>query len=178
MKTRVLTAAMAALVALPAQAAFNHQRAGDVMMFAPAAMGASMAFAYKDTEGAKQLAYTMGATFLSTQVLKHGFRFTSLNARPDGGDFSFPSGHTSTACAGAAFVGERYGWRFGAVAMVPATYVAWSRVHAQRHHVRDVVIGCAVGLVSGVLLSDPMKKTQLQPWYENKTVGLRLQSHW
>ena len=43
--------------------------------------------------------------------------------RPDGGHQWFPSGHTASAFAGAAFLQMRYGWALGAPAYAVASFV-------------------------------------------------------
>ena len=61
--------------------------------------------------------------------------------RPDGGSQSFPSGHSASAFAGAAFLQRRYGWSYGAPAYAVATFVAYSRVESKRHWTSDVIAG-------------------------------------
>ncbi len=39
--------------------------------------------------------------------------------------------------------------------MIPAAYVGWSRVDEHLYHVRDVVAGCALGLTSGLIFTQP-----------------------
>ncbi|WP_296405304.1 phosphatase PAP2 family protein [Psychrobacter sp.] len=152
--------------------------AGDVLQIAIPLTGLGMAYAKGDTEGMKQLAYTVVVNQAITEGMKYGFDGTALGERPDGGRRSFPSGHTSGACAGATFIGQRYGWSYGSVAMVPAGYVGWSRVNAERHHVRDVVAGCALGVATGLLLTSPEGNQTITPWYENKTFGVTISSKW
>lgn len=153
--------------------------AGDVLQLALPLTGAAVAVAQDDTEGLKQLAYTVGSTALITQGVKQTFSHTPLGLRPDGSDrYSFVSGHASNACAGAAFIGQRYGWQYGTAAMVPAGYVAWSRVNAKKHHPRDVIAGCAVGTAAALLLTDPKDGTTVIPWYENEQIGITIRSVW
>lgn len=155
-----------------------HRFAGDVLQLALPATGLVVAYHKDDMQGAKQLGKTMAATVITTEALKTGFNNTALGKRPNGGSRSFPSGHTSSACAGATFIGQRYGWKAGLPAMGVAGYVGWTRVHAKAHHPRDVVAGCAVGVAAGLLLTDPMSDTQVLPWYENKTLGVSVSSVW
>lgn len=153
--------------------------AGDVIQLALPLTGAAVALAQNDTEGLKQLAYTVGSTALITEGVKKGFSHTPLGLRPDSSDrYSFVSGHTSNACAGAAFIGQRYGWQYGTAAMVPAGYVAWSRVNAKKHHLRDVIAGCAVGTAAALLLAEPKDDMAVMPWYENEQIGITIRSVW
>lgn len=164
-----------------AQAMWNinepHRFAGDVLQLAIPAVGGVMAYQHDDLEGAKQLGKTVFATAAVTQSMKYGFDHTTLGKRPNGGRLSFPSGHTSNACAGAAFIGQRYGWQAGTPALAAAGYVGWTRVHANAHHVHDVVVGCAIGVAAGLVLTTP-QDTQVLPWYENQALGLSIASTW
>ncbi len=118
---------------------------GDFFQLALPAVGLGMAWYQNDSEGSKQWAYTMASTALSTQVLKVTLDHTDWGERPNGGRQSFPSGHSSSACAGAFFIGRRYGWQYGLPALAPAVFVAYSRVDEDLHHWRDVIAGCGIG---------------------------------
>lgn len=156
----------------------NSEKAGDALQLVIPAAGLGMAVAKHDNEGVKQLGTTMATNLAATYALKYAFNDTDLGKRPDGDDYSFPSGHTSNACAGATFIGQRYGWRYGSMAMLPAAYVGWSRVDAKRHHVRDVIAGCAVGTISGLIMTQPFDNTTILPWYDNQQLGISIRSTW
>lgn len=137
------------------------EAAGDVFQYVLPALGLAGAAYTGDKEGMKQWGYSMGSTIVATTALKAGFNSTSWGERPNGGQHSFPSGHTSMACAGAAFIGERYGWDLGAAAMVPAAFVGWTRVEEDMHHWRDVIAGCALGAGLSMYFTNPEDKHQL-----------------
>ena len=169
MLTRFLSSTCIALILASSlcntgsQAAMVHtkdtdQAAGDIFQYLLPALGLTGALYTGDHEGVKEWAYSMGATMLATTALKKGFNSTSLGERPNGGQNSFPSGHTSMACAGATFIGERYGWDLGAAAMVPAAFVGWNRVDEDMHHWRDVAVGCALGVGLTMWLTNPDNK--------------------
>ena len=105
-----------------------------------------------------------------TQGLKVSFR----RARPDGGAYSFPSGHTSSSFAVATVLGRRLGWRVGVPAHAVAAYVAASRLQENRHFLSDVVFGAAVGVVAGraVSIGRPSHRLTLAPVVAPGTVGL------
>ena len=81
-----------------------------------------------------------------TQVLKYSTR----RERPDGsGATSFPSGHSADTFAFATALERHLGWRFATPAYVFASYVATSRLPANRHWLSDVMFGSAVGIIAG-----------------------------
>ncbi len=59
--------------------------------------------------------------------------------RPNGGGQSFPSGHASSAFAGAWFLQRRYGWKYGLPSLILAGLVGLSRIEAKKHWPIDVV---------------------------------------
>lgn len=88
-------------------------------------------------------------TVLLTTAGKHTFNFTKYGTRPNGGDQSFPSGHTSGAFGGAAFWLFTFGWVWAAIPIALAVLTGLSRVAAKKHWPRDVVAGAL--LATGVM---------------------------
>lgn len=95
---------------------------------------------------------------LTTQALKYAVG----RSRPDGGRYSFPSGHTSSAFATADILLQRFGWRAGAVAYAAAGYVAASRLSERQHYPSDVVFGAAVGIASARTVQHAVRTRSLQ----------------
>ena len=83
------------------------------------------------------------------QTLTGSIQMSVRRGRPDGTEFSFPSGHTSVSFASATVLHRHFGWKVGVPAYAAASYVAVSRIHDKRHFLSDVAFGAAVGLVSG-----------------------------
>ena len=109
----------------------------------------------KDWKGLKQGALTAVTSVGASLILKYAIK----EERPDfSNNHSFPSGHTSTAFATAAFLQRRYGWKFGVPAFALATYVGWGRVYAKKHHWWDVVAGAAIGAGDGLIFSSPLAR--------------------
>lgn len=73
--------------------------------------------------------------------------------RPDGGSYSFPSGHTATAFAVAPVLMDRYGWKVGVPAYALATATALGRMEDRRHHLSDVIGGATLGILIGKYVS-------------------------
>jgi hypothetical protein len=83
---------------------------------------------------------------LMTQTLKHA----TNRERPDGSDdTSFPSGHAADTFAFATAFERHMGWKYAVPAYVFSSYVAISRLPANRHWLSDAVFGSAVGIIAG-----------------------------
>ncbi len=86
--------------------------------------------------------------------LTHGTKYLVDRRRPDGTEYSFPSGHTANAFLGAHIAYKEFkdsnpwlaysGYAFG-------LFVAGSRVYNNRHWVADVVAGAGYGILSAEL---------------------------
>lgn len=123
---------------------------GDVAQYALPAGAALISLWRGDSEGLAQFAESGAATLAATYALK----YVVNERRPDGGSYSFPSGHSALAFTGAAYVHERYGWQWGLPAELAAGLVAYSRVDAKRHYWHDVIASAALAHLSAYLLVD------------------------
>ena len=96
---------------------------------------------------------SVGSDLIRAQVLAQamtaGIKLAARRDRPDGGEYSFPSGHTSVTFATATVLQRNFGWKAGIPAYGLASYVAASRVHVKRHFLSDVAFGAAIGVVAG-----------------------------
>jgi membrane-associated phospholipid phosphatase len=95
----------------------------------------------RDKNGLYQLTETGFVALVSTQVLKYSVDST----RPNGGDQSFPSGHTAMAFAGAGYLHARYGWKTSLPFEILAAGVGFARVQTKDHYWYDVVAGAVIG---------------------------------
>jgi membrane-associated phospholipid phosphatase len=149
--------------------------AGDVLQIALPATALGMAINEPDNTGRVQWVESFVTTAVVTQTLKY-----SINReRPNGGDLSFPSGHTSSAFQGAAFIHERYGSRFGVPAYLLASFVGYSRVNAGVHYWSDVIAGAAVGIAATLYWTDKYDKKRdmiVVPMFNKETnfIGMGL----
>jgi membrane-associated phospholipid phosphatase len=85
-----------------------------------------------------------------SELLVESLKYTTRRERPDGsGKTSFPSGHASDTFAFATALERHLGWKYAAPAYVFSSYVAASRLPANRHWLSDVVFGAATGIIAG-----------------------------
>src|SRR5256885_7723557 len=85
-----------------------------------------------------------------SEGLTQGLKYTTRRERPDpSGRTSFPSGHAADTFAFATALERHLGWRGAVPAYVVASYVAISRLPANRHWLSDTVFGAAVGVIAG-----------------------------
>ena len=144
---------------------------GDVMQFALPAIGLGATAYYKDKEGAKQWAYS-GLTAIGTTTVMKGIY---QKIRPNGSDSatSFPSGHTTAAVFGAAFLDQRYGKWWGIPAYTAAGITAYSRIISDNHHVDDTVMGASIALMSSWYWVTPHEgAVSLIPYQSNDAYGV------
>ncbi len=128
----------------------------------------------RDATGRLQLLESGALTGAVTFTLKE----TVDKKRPNGHNHSFPSGHTSDAAFGAAFVTRRYGWMYGVPAFMLTGFVGWSRVESQEHFPEDVIAGAAIGIVSSLIFTRTYHGVEVAPVAENGTYGLALRTSW
>jgi len=138
------------------------QDAGDVIQIAlPLAAGLSTVL-FNDKEGFWQFTKSYGTTIAITYVLKYAIN----KPRPDGATdgHAFPSGHTSSAFAGASFIQRRYGWTYGIPAYALAGFVMYSRLEGvdDRHDGWDVLGGALIAIGSTYLFTTPAQQDKYQ----------------
>lgn len=71
--------------------------------------------------------------------------------RPDGGDYSFPSGHTAQAFVAATFLHKEYGHKsiwYSVAGYSMASAVGMCRMVSNRHWASDVLAGAGIGILS------------------------------
>jgi membrane-associated phospholipid phosphatase len=158
--------------ASPAQASKKGwATASDVGAYSLIALSVGIPAIEKDGKGVLQAAGSFGAASLVTEGLKQAFP----TLRPDGSDNkSFPSGHTSRSFAAAATLWQRQGKSIGIPAVVVAGLVGVARMKADKHRFGEVAVGAAIGLASGILITNKRSdaKTALVPWTDGKGGGI------
>ena len=143
MGRQMMVAGLAAVLAASPAAASDKfwQTYADIGAIGIPAAAGIITLSQDDPNGMRQLALTTGSSVLAATALK----YTVNSTRPNGGDHSFPSGHTSLAFSGAGYLRVRYGWRVGLPFELLAATVGFARVQSHDHHWYDVVAGAAIG---------------------------------
>lgn len=148
---------------------------GDILQVLIPAAGYAATFAFDDKEGRIQFYKSFAANMVATEVLKQ----TVDKERPNGSDnHAFPSRHTSAAFQGAAFLHERYGWKYGLPAYTAAAYVGWTRIDADEHDFEDVAAGAALGVLSSLYFTKPYKGFKVTPTASASSYGITISKAW
>lgn len=143
---------------------------GDIIQLAiPAvALGSTFIWDDDDTKPTYQFLKSFGTAIIITSALKHIVK----KPRPDGTDnFSFPSGHTTSAFSGAAFIQRRYGWEYGIPSYLLASFVGYSRIQAKKHDSWDVLAGATIGISSAYIFTKPYQKSKIDVTYQKVNDG-------
>src|SRR5690606_30647590 len=173
----ILAVALATVLAFTPlqQASANSDTTADVLRVVLPAAACGMTQYLDDNQGATQFYFSFASTVAATYALK-----TAIHKnRPDGSDNdAFPSGHTSMAFQGAAFLQRRYGWQYGAPAYALASYVGYSRVKNDHHDTSDVLAGALIGMAASYYFAEPFYGVQVAPTAGLNGLGLHFSKRW
>lgn len=152
------------------------EKSGDALAVLLPAIGLGSTIFYEEGyEGSLQFLKSFATSELTTVALKK----ITHKERPNGACCeSFPSGHTSAAFMGAAFIHERYGWKYAVPAYISAAYVGHTRVHAEKHYWVDVIAGAAIGVASSFYFTEPYKGMEISPVADGDIYGIQISKHW
>jgi len=104
----------------------------------------------KDQPKVSHLGMDLLEALAMSETITQTVKFATRRERPDGsGRNSFPSGHAADTFAFATALERHLNWRFSVPAYAFASYVAISRLPANRHWLSDAVFGSAVGIIAG-----------------------------
>ena len=126
------------------------ERAGDLIQLAIPIVGLGLTYYKDDKDGRKQFWNSYISSLSITYFLKH-----SINKTRPNGDCceSFPSGHTASAFAGAMFIQNRYGTKYGIPSLLLASFVGYSRVDANKHFWEDVIAGASISALTNFIFT-------------------------
>ncbi|MFS1931991.1 phosphatase PAP2 family protein [Vibrio splendidus] len=156
-KRAILTAAIL-IPNLSHANSLNSEDWGDIGQIAIPLVAIGATIGHDDKEGVWQATKGIAITAGVTHLLKN----TTGVLRPNGSNYqSFPSGHTSAAFSGAAFLHHRYGLKYGIPAYLAASYVGYSRVKNTKHWETDVIAGAALAITVSYLVTSEYKDPNL-----------------
>lgn len=95
----------------------------------------------------------MARSLVYTGVVVTGLKVAIRRTRPNGGAYSFPSGHTAAAFAVAPVIARRFGWAVGLSAYALAAGTAAGRMEDRKHFLSDVVFGAGIGSAIGIAVA-------------------------
>ncbi len=159
----------------PAGASDRVENTGDVLRTLIPTVAYGATFYLHDADGRSQFYKSFFTNLATTYALKKSISKTRPNGEDDD---SFPSGHSSVAFQGAAFIHKRYGMKYAVTAYLGASYVAWSRVESDNHFTIDVVAGAAIGIASSFIFTRPYKGFVVTPVADNGFYGIGISKQW
>ena len=131
------------------------RKIGDVLEWGLPLTALSSTYAMDDYNGFKSFMKSYATTVTATIILKE----MTHKQRPDGSDYrSFPSGHTSSAFAGASFIHFRYGLKYSIPLYMLAAFTGYSRVESKKHYTEDVIAGASLAILSSWYFTSPYSK--------------------
>jgi len=104
----------------------------------------------KDLPKVSHLGMDLIESLAMSEALTQALKYSVRRERPDGSSKnSFPSGHAADTFAFATALERHLNWRYSIIGYTFASYVAISRLPANRHWLSDAVFGSAVGIIAG-----------------------------
>lgn len=161
---------------------------GYINVQVPALLGTYFWSVHTQDEQLHDLSATMiSATTIngvSTLIIKAAANTDRPSDNFNGGQFGFPSYHSSSSFTIASVLDEYYGHRVGVPAYALAGMIAWSRIDERDHDLSDVLFGSALGFVIGKsvarhhLTGD--SRVRILPWFEpiGGTSGVQFSMVW
>jgi membrane-associated phospholipid phosphatase len=146
-------------------------------------LGSALAKDVEQHEVAKSLGQALAVNGVSTMLLK----LAANSGAPNGDQFAWPSGHTSSAFTVAAVLNEYYGPWVGVPSLALAGLVGYQRIDSRVHDFSDVVFGAMLGYVVGSSIAREEKAhfpelfgMQVVPYADPQTgaTGLALYKQW
>ncbi len=151
----------------------QYEYAGDAIQWLLPVSALGLSYLEEDSDGRMQFFKSFGATAGVTYTVKLGVN----RERPNGADYSFPSGHTSASFASATYIHQRYGYKKGRIAYLAAVFVGWSRIQADKHYTTDVLAGAALGTLTSYLFTTG-KDVNLTTYGDREGVGINIRYKW
>jgi membrane-associated phospholipid phosphatase len=127
-------------------------------------------FYHDDKKGRKEFY----KSFLSNASLTYTLKYAINRERPNGKNYSFPSGHTSATFQSASFIHKRYGLKKSLPLYLGAMFTGYSRIESEAHHTGDVIAGAIIGTLSSFYFTNEYNGFQIQPNIQNSNYGFTI----
>jgi len=147
---------------------------GDALLILIPSLSYGTTLYLDDKEGENQFY----KSFATNAGITYAVKYAVNRKRPNGKDYSFPSGHTSATFQSASFIHKRYGFKYAIPSYLGATFVGYSRVDAKAHYTSDVVAGAVLGTLSGFFFTSNYKGFQVHPISMNSGYGIGIKKSW
>lgn len=141
---------------------------GNILRILLPAVAYGATFYLDDSEGRNQFYKSFAANTVAT----YGLKYTINKKRPNGKDYSFPSGHASVSFQSATFIHKRYGLNYALPAYLAATFTGYSRVQSDNHYTIDVIAGAALGALSSYYFTTKFKGCLISPQIGSDKFGI------
>jgi membrane-associated phospholipid phosphatase len=127
--------------------------------------GAAATYMYGRVSGHAQLA-AVGGDLIEAELIAglgtHALKYATQRPRPDGEEFSFPSGHAAGTFAMATVLQRHYGLKAAVPAYTFAVLISGARLQANSHYPTDLIAGAALGIFSGRAATFELGSRRLQ----------------
>ncbi|MBC8366580.1 phosphatase PAP2 family protein [bacterium] len=147
---------------------------GDFLQYAIPVAALTSTYLVHD-EGARSQFYK---AFAANLALTYALKGATQKTRPNGGDHSFPSGHTSAAFQNASFIHKRYGLLQSLPTYLGAVFVGYSRVDSNNHYTEDVIAGAALGIACSFFFTDRRSEYSFTPTVGRGAFGFQIEKRW
>jgi membrane-associated phospholipid phosphatase len=173
-------AAILALVSLPAAAGADdeytdEELSADIVTLLLPVGTWSIAHFKDDGDGEGQFYRSTGVSLLLNSSLRLALNDTDWGTRPNGSPYGFPSGHAAFVTSSAAFLQDRFGWKYGVPAYALVGYVSWVRVDSDHHRWRDIGAGVLLSMGVSKLFVTPHDAVHLAPIVGPDWLGMRIE---
>jgi len=131
-----------------------------------------------------ELSKTMINALAINGLLTMGLKVCARTESPNGDEFGWPSGHTSSTFTFATVMAEEYGPMVGVPLFAFASFVGYERIDARNHDFSDVISGALIGIAVGHAVSQNHKMRILDmdviPYVnpENGMAGVAMVKRW
>jgi hypothetical protein len=122
---------------------------GNGLTIAGGALGLVAAGAFAHSPRLVSAGVDVAHSFLLSGALIVAIKMAAQRTRPNGGSYSFPSGHTGVAMSAAPVLAYHFGPVVGACAYALAGATAMGRMEDRYHYLSDVLFGATIGVVVG-----------------------------